>query len=404
MIGMNLANMHRAALLFAGIAFALELTVQSHAAGPSQQNGGIETLADFAVVMDADTQTVLFEKNADRLMAPASMAKLMAQEVVFNELASGRLTLESEFSVSEYAWKTGGAPSGGSTMFAQLNSRIKVSDLLKGAIIVSANDGCIVLAEGISGNEAAFASRMTRRARELGLSQSVFSNSTGLPDPGTRVTSRELAKLAIHIIKTYPQYYPWYAEKQFQWNVRRAQENRNPLLREVPGADGLKTGMTAESGYGLVGSVLRDGQRVVMVVNGLRSAKDRASESRKLIEWAFRSFRSRPLFASEEIVGEARIYGGAQGYVALVPKEDIRILVPREADPRDLRARVVYNGPIKAPINKGQEIAKLQVFNGSILAIERPLMAANDIEEGSLPRKAMDAAWELVSGLFRNRS
>ena len=373
------------------------------AAGPTPQQGGIETSAEFAIVMDADTQTVLFEKNADRLMAPASMAKLMTQEVIFNEIASGRLTTDNEFSVSEYAWRTGGAPSGGSTMFAQLNSRIKVGDLLKGAIIVSANDGCIILAEGIAGNEAAFATKMTQRARQLGLTKSVFSNSTGLPDPGTRVTARELAQLAIHIIKTYPQFYPWYGEKQFQWNVRRPQENRNPLLREVPGADGLKTGSTNESGFGLVGSVLRDGQRVVMVINGLRNSKDRASESRKLIEWGFRAFKSRLLISSEEIIGEARVFGGAESYVALAPKDDVRVLVPRDADARDLRARVVYSGPIKAPIAKGQELAKLQVYNGSILAIERSLVAASYIAEGSLPRKAFDSAWELATSLLRGR-
>lgn len=397
----RLSAMCRLVMLSWGVLVAPSFAI---AAGPAAPAGGIDTSAEFAIIVDADTQTVLYDKNADRLMAPASMVKLMTQEVIFNEIANARLTIDTEFSVSEYAWRTGGAPSGGSTMFAQLNSRIKVGDLLKGAIIVSANDGCIVLAEGLSGNEAAFASRMTKRARELGLTQSIFSNSTGLPDPGTRMTTRELARLAVHIIKTYPQFYPWYGEKQFQWNVRKAQENRNPLLREVPGADGLKTGSTSESGFGLVGSVLRDGQRLVVVVNGLKNSKERASESRKLIEWGFRSFRSRMLFAKDDIVGEARVFGGASGYVALTPRDDVRVLVPREADPRDLRARVVYSGPLRAPIAKGQEVAKLQIYNGSVLATERTLITAEDIGQGSLPRKAVDGAWELVKSLFRRHS
>lgn len=374
------------------------------AAGTPGPANGVETTAAYAILVDVDTNTILYEKNADQLMAPASMAKLMTQEVVFNEIVSGRLTLDSEFPVSEYAWRTGGAPSGGSTMFAQLNSRIKVGDLLKGAIIVSANDGCIALAEGISGSEPAFATRMTRRAREIGLTQSVFSNSTGLPDPGTRMTARELARLAVHIIKTYPQFYPLYGEKQFQWNVRRPQENRNPLLREVAGADGLKTGATDESGFGLVGSVLRDGQRLVLVVNGLKTTKERAAESRKLIEWGFRSFRSQMLVSGAEPVGEARIFGGASGYVGLAPAEDVKVLVPREADPRDIHARVVYSGPIRAPVSKGQEIAKLQVFNGKTLATERPLVATDDVGEGTLPQKALDGALELVKNLFRAKS
>lgn len=395
--------------LWAGVFVALAAYVgtgfpAARAAGTPSPAGGAETSASYAILMDADTKTILFEKNADQLMAPASMAKLMTQEMVFNEIASGRLRLEDEFAVSEYAWRKGGASSGGSTMFAQLNSRIKVGDLLKGAIIVSANDGCIVLAEGIAGNEAAFAGMMTKRARALGLTKSIFSNATGLPDPGTMMTAHELALLAVHIVKTYPQFYPIYGEKQFQWNVRRPQENRNPLLREVPGADGLKTGSTSESGFGLVGSVVRDGQRLVLVVNGLKSAKERAGESRKLIEWGFRSFRSRLLLAKAEIVGEARVFGGEAGYVGLMPEDDVRVLVPREADPRDLRARVVYKGPLKAPVTKGQEVARLQIFNGAVLAVERPLYAANDIAEGSLPRKAFDGAVEMVKNLFRSRS
>lgn len=382
-----------AAALFAGLLLPGRDAVHAQAQG---QGTGIETTAEFAVLMDAATGTILFEKNADRLMAPASMAKLMTQEIVFNEIASGRLSLDDEFPISTYAWRTGGAPSGTSTMFAQLNTRIKVRDLLRGAIIVSANDACIALAEGIAGTEGAFAQRMTRRARELGMTRSRFTNSTGLPDPDLRVTAKELAQLAAHIVRTYPQFYPWYSEREFQWTVRRPQQNRNPLLREYSGADGLKTGYTDESGYGLTGSAVRAEQRLIVVVNGLRSDRERGNEARKLLEWGFRNFESRLLFARGADIGEAQVFGGAASRVALVANDDVRVLVPREANPRDLRARVRYTGPVRAPVTAGQEIARLQVFNGSTLAIERPLFAAADIPQGTLWQRSLDAAWELA--------
>jgi D-alanyl-D-alanine carboxypeptidase (penicillin-binding protein 5/6) len=362
----------------------------------------IETEARFAILIDAATGTVLFEKNADQLMAPASMAKLMTAEVVFNEIASGRLSLDTEFPISQFAWRTGGAPSGTSSMFAQLNSRVSVRDLLRGAIIVSGNDACIALAEGIAGNEAAFAERMTRRAREIGLTRSRFTNSTGLPDPDLRVTARELAMLAAHIIRTYPQFYSWYAEREFRWHtVRRPQQNRNPLLRDFPGADGLKTGYTDESGFGLTGSAERNGRRLIVVVNGLESDRARGNEARRLLEWGFRNFDNRRLFGAGETVGEAQVFGGAASRVALAPREDITVLIPREANPRDLRARVRYSGPIRAPIQRGQEIARLQVYNGQTLALDRPLVAAADVEAGTLWQRSLDAAWELGVDLIQ---
>jgi D-alanyl-D-alanine carboxypeptidase (penicillin-binding protein 5/6) len=358
----------------------------------------IDTTADVAILIDVGTDTILLEKNADRLVPPASMAKLMTQEVVFHEIAAGRLTLEQDLRVSEFAWRTGGAPSGTSTMFAALNSRVPVRELLRGAIIVSANDACIALAEGISGTEAAFAQLMTRRAREIGLERSTFTNSTGLPDPGLRVTARELARLAIHIQRTYPQFYPWYAEREFRWTVRQPQLNRNPLLREVPGADGLKTGFTTESGFGLTGSVLRGEQRLVVVVNGLRSERERAEESRKLIEWGFRAFETRRLFAEGETVGDAVVFGGDVARVPLVGRGEIRALLPRAIAPRDLRAQIVYAGPLRAPISRGREVARLRVFAGQTLAVERPLLAGADVAVGAFHQRAGDAAWELVSG------
>ena len=239
--------------------------------------------------MEAESGAVLFEKNADQLVAPASLAKLMTTEVVFNEIKEGNIKLDEEFVVSANAWRKGGAPSGGSTMFAAIHSRIKVEDLLQGVIIQSGNDACIVLAEGIAGNEAGFSRMMNARARELGLTKSNFTNSAGLPDPDMRVTVRELGKLAAHIITTYPDLYRWYGEREFTWNKIR-QQNRNPLLTMNIGADGLKTGYTSEAGYGLVGSAVNNGLRLIVVVNGMKSANERADDAKKLLNWGFNGF------------------------------------------------------------------------------------------------------------------
>jgi D-alanyl-D-alanine carboxypeptidase (penicillin-binding protein 5/6) len=284
-------------------------------------------------------------------------------------------------------------------MYAAINSRVKVIDLLHGAIIQSGNDACIALAEGIAGNEAAFAQQMTDRARELGLTKSVFTNVTGLPDPGTKVTARELAQLAQHLIHTYPDYYRLFGEKEFTWNKIR-QQNRNPLLALGIGADGLKTGYTREGGYGLVGSAVQNGLRLIVVVNGVKTAKERADEARKLLEWGFRSFESRLLFAEGETVGEAKLYGGASGHVPLVGDSPIRLLVPRNT-PDKIVARFVYTGPVPAPVEKGQSIGKLKVWRGDNVVLEVPLQAAENIGRGTLPQRAFDAATELVINLFR---
>ncbi len=260
--------------------------------------------------------------------------------------------LDTEFTVSENAWRRGGAGSGGSSMFAQLNSSIKLSDLLRGIIVQSGNDASIAVAEGIAGTEDNFARMMTERARELGLTQSTFRNATGYGHPEQKVTMRELAKLAIHIIETYPELYKIFGEREFTWNKIR-QQNRNPLLTLDIGADGLKTGNIDESGYGLIASAVQNGQRLVLVVNGLKTARERAAESRKLLEWGFRSFESRQLFAADETVGEAQVYGGDRRSLPLVSPKPIRVLMPRGSNER-LAARIVYQGPIMAPVQQGR--------------------------------------------------
>jgi len=387
---------------FAAAALAAVIAIAACVTGEAQtpkKDEAFQTSAPFAILIDAESGTVLFEKNADQLMDPESMAKLMTVEVVLDKLKRGELKADDEFTISENAWRRGGAPSHTSTMYAAINSRVKISDLLQGAIIQSGNDACIALAEGIAGNEAAYGQMMTDRARELGLTKSVFTNATGLPDPGTKVTARELALLAQHLIQTYPDYYRLFGEREFTWNKIR-QQNRNPLLAMGIGADGLKTGYTREGGYGLVGSALQNGLRLIVVVNALKTAKERADEARKLLEWGFRSFESRLLFAEGQTVGDAKLYGGATGHVPLVGENAIRILVPRNVTDR-IVARIVYTGPVPAPVEKGQPVGKLKVWRGENVVLEVPLRAGESVGRGTLPQRAFDAATELVINLFR---
>jgi D-alanyl-D-alanine carboxypeptidase (penicillin-binding protein 5/6) len=355
--------------------------------------------APYAILIDYESGTVLFEKNADQLMEPSSMAKLMTVEVVFQAIKEGRLNTDEEFLISENAWRRGGAPSHGSTMYAAIHSKVKVSDLLHGAIIQSGNDACIALAEGMAGSEAAFAELMTKRARELGLTQSTFANPTGLPDPRTRVTARELAKLAQHLIRTYPDFYRLFGEREFTWN-RIRQFNRNPLLTTNIGVDGLKTGFTREAGYGIVASAMQNGLRLIAVTNGFKDLKARGEETRKLLEWGFKGFESRPLFAEGQSIGDARLYGGARGRVSLVANGSVRLLVPRNSSERVL-ARLVYLGPVRAPIEKGQQIGQLKVWRGERVVLEVPLQASEAVGRGNLGQRAFDAATELVINLFR---
>ncbi len=358
-----------------------------------------QTAAPQAILVDAGSGTVLFEKSADELMAPASMAKIMTAEVLFNEIKQGKLTLESEFQVSENAWRKGGGPSGGSSMFAQVGSRIKLADLLRGIIVQSGNDASIVVAEGLSGNEENFARIMTQRAREIGLTRSTFRNATGFGHPDQKVTARDLAKLTIHVIETYPDLYKMFGEEEFTWN-RIRQRNRNPLLSMGIGADGVKTGNIDESGFGLVGSAVQNEQRLIVVVNGLKNSRDRANEARKLLEWGFRAFEPRQLFAAGEPVGGVRVFGGSQRNVPVVARKPISVLVPRGANER-ISARILYTGPIQAPVRQGAPIARLRIARGDIQALDIPLYAAEEVAVGSLPQRALDGALELGTDLFR---
>lgn len=384
----------------AALALALVLPAAGNADAQSGKPAGFQTSAPFAILMEADTGAVLFEKNSDELMYPSSMAKLMTSEILFRTVREGRLKLDDQITISVDAWRRGGAPSGGSTMYAAVNSRVPVQDLMRGIVVLSGNDACIALAEALNGSEQAFAQVMTQRARELGLTKSVFTNSTGLPDPDMKVTARELALLARHLIQTYPDFYKIYGEQEFTWN-RIRQRNRNPLLAMDIGADGLKTGYTKEAGYGLVGSAVQDGLRLIVVVNGLATDRERANESRKLLEWGFRDFESRVLFAEGQTVGQAKLFGGDKGSVALVSTRPIRIMLPRGAQER-ITARIVYTGPVEAPVEKGQPIGRLKVWRGESLTLDTPLQAGESVGRGTMTQRAVDAAAELIIGLFRS--
>lgn len=336
----------------------------------------IDTTAREAYMVDAKTGHVLLEKDADVSMPPASMSKLMTLYLVFERLKDGRLKLDDTFSVSEKAWRKGGAASGSSTMFLEPRQKVRVEDLIKGIIIQSGNDACIVVAEAIAGSEKNFAVEMTEKARELGMDNSHFANATGWPDPGQRMTAHDLSILAKALIEEFPEYYTFFKEKNFKYNGIR-QSNRNPLLYKTMGADGLKTGHTSEAGYGLTSSAMRDGRRLILVVNGLNSVRARSSESERLMEWGFREFNNYALFQKGQEVSSAELWLSDKQSVGLVIDQDVEITLPRKSR-RQMKVTVQYDGPIPAPVKKGQELAKVVISAPDVKDIEIPLYAAED--------------------------
>jgi D-alanyl-D-alanine carboxypeptidase (penicillin-binding protein 5/6) len=388
----------RAVFIVVGLLVAIFTGVALTGAGNAWAQQAFQSPLPNAILIDFDTRSVLFEKNADELVSPASLAKMMTAEIVFHELREGRLTLDRTFTVSENAWRRGGAPAGGSAMFATVRSQIRLEDLLRGLIIMSGNDAAITIAEGIAGTEENFAGLMTRRARELGFDRMPFRNAWGKYDPEQKATVRQLALLAEHIIRTYPDYYHIFGEKDFTWN-RIKQQNRNPLLFMDIGADGLKTGNVQDSGFALVGSAIENGQRVIVAIVGAKSSRERADEARKLLSWGLRSFEARPLFEANVEVGSASVYGGASGNVPLISERPIKVLIPRGSSER-LVAQIVYQGPLVAPVRQGAQVAKLRVLRGKALVMEAPLVAGQDVGVGALPQRALDASWELGVGFF----
>jgi D-alanyl-D-alanine carboxypeptidase (penicillin-binding protein 5/6) len=355
------------------------LTASLLALGPAS---AIETNARAAVIVDVETGETLFDKDADTPIPPASMSKLMTAEVVFSRLKSGELTLDTTFKVSERAWAMGG-----SKMFTNLNDEIRVEDLLRGVIVQSGNDACIVLAEGIAGSEEAFVDLMNARAQELGLSASTFRNSTGMPDPEHRMSVRDLATLAMHIIDAYPEYFHFYSEKSFTWPPQErggqppiTQENRNPLLYASPAGDGMKTGHTSEAGYGLVGTETRNGQRIVMVISGLTSIEERAKESVRFMEAAFKEFRRLDILDPAKALTDAPVWNGTVERIKLGVAKPVRMFLTPEVR-RGLTVSYKFASPMRAPVTAGTEVGTVTVTAPGREPVIVPLVALEDAPE-----------------------
>lgn len=360
------------------------------ASGPAWAQGGFTTQAKQAFLMDADTNAVLLEHNADELMHPASMSKLMTLVMMFKAIKSGQLKMEDELVMSVNAWRTGGAPSGSSAMFVPVNEKATVSELLQGIIVQSGNDAAICVAEAMAGTEEAFADLMTQHGREIGLQSTTFKNSTGLHHPEHLTTARDLARLAQYVIKEYPEFYPMFAQPDFRYRRYRFR-NRNPLLTMDIGADGLKTGYIKEGGYGIVASAKQGDRRLIAVVNGLPTAATRRDEAARLLEWGFRAFSEFRLFDEDEVVGRARVWGGDQFYLPLTGDDGgVNVWLPRQAVNQRLRAEIVYDSPLKAPIRKGEPVAKLRVTSAINTTSEVPLYAAEDVTAAGTMRRGLD--------------
>ncbi|HRA94622.1 MAG TPA: D-alanyl-D-alanine carboxypeptidase family protein [Aestuariivirga sp.] len=356
-----------------------------------------ETTAPNAILIDAESGTVFFEKKADELVQPASMSKLMTMVMVFEALKAGTVTLDTEFPISVNAWKRGGTASGGSTMFANVNTKVKLIDLMHGAMIQSANDACIAIAEGMAGSEEEFAARMTLRAKELGLQDAVFRNVTGLPRPENRASVRDLTILARYVVSEFPEYYKIYGKPEFTWN-KITQKNRNPLLLDYPGADGMKTGYIREAGYGLVGSAMRGGRRLILVVAGVSSIAERKEEAQKLLDWGFRQFKTIDVYAAGDVVSKARVWGGTTRWVDLVIRKDLRLaLSAREQE--SIEVKLSYAGPLIAPVKAGAPIGTVKFMMEGKAIAEVQVETANDVAAvDSIWSRAMDSLLILALG------
>lgn len=359
-------------------------------AQPPAADATVAVKAPHAILMEAESGAVIFQRGADDPMYPASMSKLMVLAVAFKALKAGEIKLEDEFFMSEYAWRKGGAPSGTSAMMVPVGKKAKVEELLKGITVQSGNDAAISVAENIAGNESRFVTRMNEEARQIGLKNSTFTNATGLHDPGHQMTARDLALLARHIIRTYPDYYELFGLKEFHY-LNHKFINRNPLLGLVAGVDGLKTGFTKEAGYGVVASAKQDDRRLIAVVSGLRTAEERRDDARRLLDWGFRSFAEAKLFDAGEVVGQARVWGGQRMYVPLAGKGDVNVWLPRNMASVKLRANIVYQWPLKPPLRKGDQVAVLRVTTSSETMNEVPLYVAEDVDPAGTMRRGLDS-------------
>ncbi|MBL4805533.1 MAG: D-alanyl-D-alanine carboxypeptidase [Alphaproteobacteria bacterium] len=361
-------------MLFLSRPLAFAVAIATFLITPTADAATIDTKAEQAIIVDFQTGAVLMAKNADQQMPTSSMSKVISMYAVFDALKSGDLTLESELMVSEKAWRMGG-----SKMFVEVGKKAKVEDLIRGVIVQSGNDATIVLAEGLAGTEDAFAKLLNNKAKTIGMENSNFVNASGWPDENHYSTARDLSKLGRALITNFPEYYSYYAEEEFTYSDI-TQKNRNPLLYRDIGADGIKTGHTEAAGYGLIGSGVQDERRVVLVVNGLDSAKARAEESSRLLEWALKNFDNKTFFAANATVAQADVTMGKASTVTLVTQEDVLATVPK-FDTAEIKVEAVYQKPLIAPVKKGQEVGTLKISIPDQEPLETPLYAGEDVPE-----------------------
>lgn len=377
--------------LVVALAFLGPIAKQAHAAV------GITTKAKQAILIDVDSGAVLFQHNADELMPPASMSKLMTLAVVFRAIRAGQLRLDDKFLMSEDAWRRGGAPSRTAAMFVPVNTTETLENLIKGIIIQSGNDASIAIAQGMARDEATFAKMMTKEARRIGMTKSTFANATGLYHTNHLMTARELAKLATFLMKEYPEFYPLFGQREFRYRKHRFR-NRNPLLFLDLGVDGLKTGYVKKAGYGVVASAKQNGRRLLLVINGLKTKAQRKREGRKLLRWGFRTFKEFKLYESGDVIGKARVWGGQSIYVPLTGNGAIKVLLPRFPANQKLKAEIVYNAPLKPPVRAGDKVAMLRVTSSAKAVNEVPLYAAENVPRAGLVRRGLDSLAYLAFG------
>lgn len=374
-------------LLAAGISF-IALTGNTQA---------FETKAKNAILMDFETGAYLFTKNHQEMIAPASMSKLMTVYVLLNKIKEGDVSLDETFTVSEKAWKKGGAASGGSTMFLKIGQEVKVEDLIKGILIQSGNDACIVVAENVAGSEEEFAAMMNETAEKIGLKHANFENATGLPHPEHKISTEDLAILARHIIKDFPEYYPIFKQKEFTYNGIK-QGNRNPLLYSLSGADGLKTGHTDEAGFCLTASAKRGNRRLIEVVAGLSSNKERSEESESLMTWGFSNYDNYKFFNKNQILAEVPVWYGTLPHVNAIVENDVVKTIKKSAKNK-YHAQISYETPIKAPIFKGDKLGEILIMQGDTVKDKVPLVAADDVAKmGFLNRFVANLKYFMFGG------
>ncbi|WP_026017322.1 D-alanyl-D-alanine carboxypeptidase family protein [Bartonella birtlesii] len=359
----------------------------------------LQNSASQLLLLDNDTDTILFEKQSDITFFPASLTKLMTAEVIFHQLKEGLLSSTQKFKVSENAWHKGGAPSGTTTMFAKVKTEISVFDLLRGLIIVNGNDAAIILAEGIAGSEANFAKLMNQRAKTLGLSHSHFVNATGLPEAGQFVTLRDMIILARHIVHEYPDYYTLYSEPHFTWN-NIFQRNKNPLISKKIDVEGFAFGYSKDKGFSMIVSVYKKHRRLFLAVNGLQDGKGHTEEIERILQWGMTAFDLKTIFRQGETVGHASVYGGIKNSVSVIVQEPINLMLSNEKK-MNVKAKIKYHGPLKAPIVLGQPVGVIQILEDKKILLEKTVLAGNNVQEGGFFIKVKNALYEITIGWLR---